>query len=132
MSGRDVPAADEEIALLRRISEQLEALPAAIAAAISAAIELQGRAPRRLSSVDEMLLKKLLPMIWAAVGDREFTVNELIQRFHLEIESTRKVGRLLARAVNVDLAGYRVSSIGAGREGVYWRVIKLAKTRFGG
>lgn len=133
---------DEIAALLHRISEQLEALPDRIAAAL----ERQRSAPRPLSRPDEAALAALLPVIAAAVGKRSFSVHELHEHARLPVApavalraalaavgSPRKIGRLLCRADGVDVGGRRIAIIGPSRDGMSLSIVtETRKTNTGG
>jgi len=117
------------VELMREIRDQLAALPAAIAAAIG-----QRHAARRLSRADETALSALLPAIAKAVGNRPFSMRELIQHAALEIAPAialrealasadpRRIGRLLRRCCGNDVGGYRVREVDSRRDGVVWAV----------
>jgi hypothetical protein len=120
-----------ELMVLREIRDELRALPAAFAAAI----KLEHRAPRRLSSADETMLRPLLTAIIDTIGTRDFYVRDLINHAKLDIASAialqkalasiggaLKIGRLLRRGVNADTGIYRVIAIGPTRDGVLWKI----------
>lgn len=120
--------------LLREISAKLDALPAAIAAAVG---QGKGPPPRRLSASDREALAKLRPAIFAAVGDRTWSLRELREHSELKdpaavelrlalaaIGSPLKIGRLLRRGNRLEVAGYEIEANGECRDGVLWTVRK--------
>lgn len=116
------PTDDPAGVWLRRISEQLDALPAAIGAAVVEALRQSGP-PRRLAPDDETALRMLLPMIAAVMVNRTFSVRELLEypalRSALEsVGSAQKVGRLLTRGADADVGGLRIVESGRSREGM--------------
>src|SRR5262245_13164504 len=77
------------------------------------------RRRKRLSPRDRAALAVILPLIAVAIGDRAFTVHELMEHGTLPTRTTlrmaiervgdaRKLGRLLRRGEGVDIDGYRL------------------------
>ncbi len=120
----------EALELLSEIRDLLMALPGAIAASI----ERQHRTPRRLSQADGAALRQLLPVIVAAVQGHPFTLRELAEHATLNIApaialrdalvsiTSRRLGRLLRRAADVGINGFRITALESTRDGVKWRV----------
>jgi hypothetical protein len=119
-------ADDTMLALLREISQKLDALPGAIAAAN----RKQGSALRR---EDRETLGQLLPAISREIGDMKFTIHDALIDSALApaIEAVtgplcgktcRALGRLFARSDGFELDGYRISRAGEVRDGALWQV----------
>jgi hypothetical protein len=118
---------DEAVALLRRISAQLDALPAAIAAAIQ-------QRQHRLSRTDEESLAALIPVIYAAVLGHSFTYRELTRHADLNFAPSialrealvtidaRRLGRLLRRGADHQIGRYRITALESTRDGVRWQI----------
>jgi hypothetical protein len=122
------------LAILRRISEQLDALPGRIAAAI----ERQPRAPRRLSPADAAVFAKLLPAIHAGLPNVTFSVRLLHDYGALAapqyvalrnaLESaggSRTIGHLLRRGAKSDIPGFKIEANGESSEGVLWSLTEV-------
>src|SRR5688572_23287340 len=118
----------EAVLLLRRISEQLEALPAAIASASK-------ERGRSLTGADREQLECLLPAISRAIGNATFTARDLAEHASHDTELAaaferamgsvtqhRRIGKLLARAAGVSVLEHRIERRGSVRDGVLWRV----------
>lgn len=134
MTATDIDAA-EIAALLRRVSNQLDQLPAAIAAAMQC-----GSPP--LSRVDRQVLEVLLPVLATSnLCSVDFTAGDALQHtramegvqeaLQAAIGPThapgaaRRLGRLLGRVEGVVLDGLHVARSGEVREGVLWRVSRV-------
>jgi len=123
------------ITLLETISAQLDALPRAIVAA-------QRERGRALSKSDREALAILLPEISQSIGNRMFTVKELVDHARVAdvallaaIEralgpivpssTVKRIGRLLHRADCFTLGGLAVERIGSCRDGALWTVTQV-------
>jgi hypothetical protein len=125
---------DEVVVLLRRISQQLEALPAAIAAAV----ERQRRPPRPLSSADANAFATLLPAIKVALKNETFSTRLLrdyatlnappfiaLREALAAVGGSRKVGRLLLRGSQSDVPGFVIQAVGKQSEGRLWNLTEV-------
>jgi hypothetical protein len=89
---------------------------------------LAARQPARLSRVDERALLMLLPIIGRHVGERVFSVHELVAHARLpgEVELREAIaavgganacGRLLKRGADVIVGDWHVEHVGDDRDG---------------
>jgi hypothetical protein len=120
---------DDSVGLLREIRDELRLLNQTIA----------GRRRRRLSEPDRAALVRLLPVVADVVGTRCFSVAELHEHAQTivtadalrdalaSIGSARHVGKLLRRAIDVDIAGVCVRRVGSDNSGATW-VLTLTET----
>jgi len=96
---------------------------------------------RTLCNGDRDALERLLPAIAEAVGTLTFSTHELIEHAKLEIKANvalrealasigdnpRKLGRLLSRGTDIDVAGFRIAESGSSRDGVLRTVITITR-----
>lgn len=131
----DAPQAADIVALLRRISAQLEALPAAIAAG------LQQDKPA-LPRADRQALAALLPAIASSsLASMVFTAADAVEHVRgiagVEAALTRaigalddraasrRMGKLLSRAEGVVFDDLHIARRGPSRDGVLWEVTRV-------
>ena len=134
----------QELQLLRQCVDYLKVLPEIRDAlhALSAALAPAKRQRHPiLCNGDRAALQKLLPAIAEAVGIRTFAIRELLAHAQIDIESTaslraaldsvgrnpRKLGRLLKRATDVDIDGFRIMESGVSRDGTLRTVITITR-----
>lgn len=120
------------LAKLDRLIGQLEDLPAALAAA-------QQQRAVALSREDREKLASLIPAISAAIGSMAFSTRDLLSELsrhqalspllqaalgEINDGTSRKLGKLLKRAVGYLEGGFRVECVGKAREGLLWCVFE--------
>jgi hypothetical protein len=127
---------EEGLALLRDLLAEVRALRADIA------ISKPRRAP---SHADAVAFAKLLPEISSALPNVTFSVRLLHdyaalnapQYFALRdalasAGGSRKLGRLLRRGAESDIAGFEIAAVAPSREGMLWNcTTKTRKTHIG-
>ena len=130
--------------LLRQCVDYLKVLPEVRDAlhALSAALAPAKRQRHPvLCNGDRATLERLLPAISEAVGSLTFSTHELLEHAKLGIEATaplravldtignnpRKLGRLLSRGTDFDIAGFRIMESGVSRDGTLRTVITITR-----
>jgi hypothetical protein len=92
------------------------------------------RRERKLSPADRAVLSTVLPTIAATVGDRVFTVSELVAHAQLPAATELReaiataggahaLGRLLKRGEHADVGGLALETLGVDRDGRMWRIV---------
>ena len=91
----------------------------------------------RLAATDFATLARVLPAIRGAVGWRVFALADLAEHAGLptpaarelraalgplDAGATKRMGKLFARAIGVQVAGLIVQQVGDGRDGVEWMI----------
>jgi hypothetical protein len=109
----------DTIALLRELVEQVKGLRA----------DLRERRPAAsLSRDDRAYLARLLPVLGGVYGSEGFTSRDCVEddapavRLVLEGRSAKAIGKLLARAEGIAIAGLLVRRTGVDGQVTVWRV----------
>lgn len=118
------PQIGEVLHELRRIADLLETLPARIA---------RPAPSTSLPAADRTFLEGLLPAVADAIGPCVWTTADLLAhaeqhqpiRLALDGRSGRRLGKLLARAEGIALAGCLLRRGEAVREGLLWFVQRV-------
>ena len=82
-----------------------------------------------LSQADQDTLGRLVPVVVAERGSRNFTVKELLQaptpglKLVLGDSSSRRLGKLLARGEGTVIATYMIEKIGTEGHAAIWRIV---------
>ena len=105
--------------------------PGLAALALRVAALEAGRGPRRFSQADRESLAAVFPAIGGAIGSEAFTVAALAAlpaaglQVALQRCSTRRLGRLFARAVGQNVDGFTVQRLGREGSAVIWKLVRV-------
>lgn len=127
MSARDstIAAISDAEAVFRELGvalKRFDALPAALAAEVSAALDARIQAAKELIPADQRALHRILPLIVRRLGHGPFLAREVFEGatkgdelsallLAFELDTTR-LGNLLNRGLGVNIGGYRVTTLG--------------------